>query len=300
MLLRFACPVAVLALSLFAADARADRILIAGGGKTPVDAQAALLSLVVPVALKLPASAPRIVKSDDIPGLNPGFHIVVVGQCKDDARANAALDVLRVFNPGAYAKDAKTSAPDTECPTVDAAAVDKRSAVTAQHAVRKGVDAVQWALIEVPSREKEAACRIPAVRVEVRRQRQVLASQEETPLCSAGSGDDLGTKTTPSASFADVGDHTFVVVSTTTWAGDHSSNNATAYAFCADGITELVALPSWMGAAMSSIEAVTPQPDPARPMFAVLEAGTEVSRHRFVPERCAVEPMPPTRKAPSE
>ncbi len=95
-------------------------LLVWGGGKTPADAQKALddwksrsegwLAFV-----KLADGFPRIVESKTVEGLNPGFHIVVLGACEDALKAQHVLDFFKQVEPAVYSKQA-TWADTTSCP----------------------------------------------------------------------------------------------------------------------------------------------------------------------------------------
>lgn len=62
----------------------------------------------------VPASVPRIVKSDDVAGLNPGFEVVLVATCPAGL-PSGFLEALQALRPGVYQKDltpaAATAAP---------------------------------------------------------------------------------------------------------------------------------------------------------------------------------------------
>ncbi|MFO0600451.1 MAG: hypothetical protein U0228_34400 [Myxococcaceae bacterium] len=83
-------------------------LLVWGGGKTPALAQASLddwkqRSGAWSSWINLASGYPRVVKSDDVQGLNPGFHIVVLGACSD-AEVTMRLDLLKLLEPSVYQK----------------------------------------------------------------------------------------------------------------------------------------------------------------------------------------------------
>jgi hypothetical protein len=47
---------------------------------------------------------PKVLRSDDLAGLNPGFYIAVMGFCTED-QVKAVLPGLKTIYPGAYAKE---------------------------------------------------------------------------------------------------------------------------------------------------------------------------------------------------
>jgi hypothetical protein len=98
---------ALLSLSLAAAPAT---LLVWGGGKTPEDADKAMADYKAKseagkwsTYVKLAAGFPLIVASDKVPGMNPGFHVVVLGAC-DEKDGAAALGMFKVLEPSIYSK----------------------------------------------------------------------------------------------------------------------------------------------------------------------------------------------------
>jgi hypothetical protein len=108
-------------------SARKDvQIVIWGGGRTDAEAQAALEQWnrekdAVSGVLDLPAGFPRIVSSDDFPGLNPGYKIVALGLCPAERLAQP-LPLVKAFQPGAYVKTV-TASGDVSCPKLAGALV---------------------------------------------------------------------------------------------------------------------------------------------------------------------------------
>lgn len=270
-------------------DAWAGTVLIAGGGRTVAEAELALATLVVPKAVSF-AEPPRVVASAELEGLNPGFFIVLLAHCADAERAAAVLDVVRAFNPGAYAKRVKPAAPASACPALESSPGLRGGPRVTRQAVRKGVEAVQWAI----KNDDGGADRCRAsVRIEVQRKGRALDQRDEEASCQRGGADDLGSSRTPSASLATVGDVTFVVLELDEWVADHGSRTGTLLAFCPDGIREVRALPWTTGAATVELVEVVPQPDAMNPHFRVSEGGEAAGPVlRFDARRCAVEPVP--------
>jgi hypothetical protein len=63
----------------------------------------------------LPGDAPRLVKSDDVPGLKPGFHVLLLGLC-ESAAAGAVLPLLQALYPGTYVRPVRVPAAQLACP----------------------------------------------------------------------------------------------------------------------------------------------------------------------------------------
>jgi hypothetical protein len=68
---------------------------------------------------------PRIVDSGSVPGLTPGFDVVLLGLCPD-GRGTAVRDVLRAFSDGVYVRPVRVPADPRACPTLrdDAVVLD--------------------------------------------------------------------------------------------------------------------------------------------------------------------------------
>lgn len=84
------------------------QLLVWGGGKTREAAEASAAdwkkrSPEWAVWVSLQPDYPRIVESSTIEGLNPGFHIVVLGACNDED-VTQRLDVLKTLEPSVYLK----------------------------------------------------------------------------------------------------------------------------------------------------------------------------------------------------
>jgi hypothetical protein len=97
-------------------------LLISGGGKDPAAGEKALAQARSEMAtskgqVELEDSYPRLLHSDDAPGLNPGFFVSVLGACANRETAERARDALHRLMPGVYLR--ATSAPVAEgCPWV--------------------------------------------------------------------------------------------------------------------------------------------------------------------------------------
>ena len=99
----------VFALLLTAAPVLESRLFIAAGAKTEAQAKALSAALKLPTQLLLAPGYPKLVRSDAVGGLNPGFVLVVLGACADQTAAhtshNAGLAALIQREvKGAYAK----------------------------------------------------------------------------------------------------------------------------------------------------------------------------------------------------
>ena len=98
---------------LLALAAQPAHLLILGGGKSPADAAAAKSKLRVPKSVTPADGYPRVVKSDDIQGLKPGFHIVVLGACAPD---EWRLDAMRTMFDGSYVRAIEWKDGAVPCP----------------------------------------------------------------------------------------------------------------------------------------------------------------------------------------
>lgn len=109
----------IVALALSASpDSRLDsRLLIIGGGKTKDAAEKALASL-KKVSLPKPApDFPKIIKSDGITGLKPGFWLTVFGACPlDDLHGALQLRIVHASTAGSYFRDVVWPEGTASCP----------------------------------------------------------------------------------------------------------------------------------------------------------------------------------------
>lgn len=84
------------------------RAFIATGATSRAAAEKALKTLKLPAELVVPAGYPRVVDSAQLPGLNPGFWLVVIGFCDDvgewPAHNNGLAALIQRASKGAYAK----------------------------------------------------------------------------------------------------------------------------------------------------------------------------------------------------
>lgn len=95
-------------------------LLVWGGGKTPEEAAKSLAEWKAKspgwlTYVQLASGYPRIIESKTVTGLNPGFHIVVLGACDDSTAGAHALDLFKVLEPSVYAKEV-TWAEAPACP----------------------------------------------------------------------------------------------------------------------------------------------------------------------------------------
>lgn len=92
-------------------------MIIADGSVDYADAQRkrdALAQHVFPVGLA--SGYPEVFDSSTIPGLKPGFQVVVVGACATKGDADARLELVRAVAPGAYLREVTAA---EACPTID-------------------------------------------------------------------------------------------------------------------------------------------------------------------------------------
>jgi hypothetical protein len=107
----------LLALSLAAGPST---LLVWGGGKTPEEAAKSLAEWKTKspewlTYVQLADGYPRIIESKTVAGLNPGFHIVVLGACDDGGAGLHMLDLFKHLEPSVYAKEV-TWAEASACP----------------------------------------------------------------------------------------------------------------------------------------------------------------------------------------
>lgn len=127
----------VLVLLSHAALAQAPQHLVFSGGTTRADGESALaswkrLAPLVDPHVRLAVGFPKVVESASLPGLKPGFFVVVLGQCA----SLEAFDVIKAIYPAAYSRPV-TGAPTLSCPTLASEA-----AITAERASFKAPTAV--------------------------------------------------------------------------------------------------------------------------------------------------------------
>lgn len=104
----------VLSMSLGAAPLES-RLFIASGAKTEAEAKQQLAALKPPPALVLAPGYPRLLRSDGVEGLKPGFVLVVLGACADRTAAQSGHNdglaaLLGRALKGAYAKPVQQQA----------------------------------------------------------------------------------------------------------------------------------------------------------------------------------------------
>jgi hypothetical protein len=85
------------------------RLFIATGAKTKAEAEKLQKALALPRELRLSPGYPKLVESKSMPGLNPGFFLVVLGACADETAAqtshgNGLAALIQRGLKGAYAK----------------------------------------------------------------------------------------------------------------------------------------------------------------------------------------------------
>lgn len=100
---------ALLAASVLAAPALESRVFIAAGAKTEAEAKKLSSSMKLPPQLVLVSGYPKLVRSDTVGGLKPGFVLVVLGTCPDVGAAQTSHNdglaaLVQRAMKGAYAK----------------------------------------------------------------------------------------------------------------------------------------------------------------------------------------------------
>ncbi len=96
-------------LLLAAAPPLESRVFIAAGARTEAQAKALRDALKLPQQLVLAPGYPKLVRSDSVGGLNPGFVLVVLGACADQTAAQTSHSaglaaLIQRGVKGAYAK----------------------------------------------------------------------------------------------------------------------------------------------------------------------------------------------------
>lgn len=91
-------------------------ILIADGAKSKTQAKAKAKAFKARAEWILAKGYPKVIDSKTIKGLNPGFHILVLGFCpQSSATAEVLLPALKKTYPGLYMKEVSHGA--DSCPT---------------------------------------------------------------------------------------------------------------------------------------------------------------------------------------
>jgi hypothetical protein len=96
------------------------QVLIWGGGRTPEEGRKALERFEaersgLEAILSLGEGYPRVIASDTLPGLKPGFHVVMLGACKPE-ELKEPLSTLQAFKAGVYARAVKLALGSGNCP----------------------------------------------------------------------------------------------------------------------------------------------------------------------------------------
>jgi len=101
-------------------DSGSSHIIVLGGGKKSADASKVVGKLkAMTIAPLSPGQGyPKTMKSDKIPGLDPGFHIAVFGFCDSKDDAAAVRDLLNLRFDGVYTKQVDKGFPPAACPPV--------------------------------------------------------------------------------------------------------------------------------------------------------------------------------------
>lgn len=124
----------IAALTLAAFANPPSRAIVWGGGPTPEDGAAWMArwrqeSPDYADLLTLAPGWPQLVESRTVPGLKPGFHVVLLGICPAGDEG-PALSLLKAIHPGAYARDVAADPPPDACPSPrEGAAVLRREAI---------------------------------------------------------------------------------------------------------------------------------------------------------------------------
>ncbi|QSQ23839.1 hypothetical protein JY651_02310 [Pyxidicoccus parkwayensis] len=130
-----ACVIAALSLALaWAPEAQAGEAvaLIWKGAKNKADVESLepawtqLSTLLSDGGVAIPEGFPKLVQSNTVRGLKPGFWVWVVGFCPSDDSVRA-LELLKLVAPDTYARDVQLPAKSLACPDVSAASLQADS-----------------------------------------------------------------------------------------------------------------------------------------------------------------------------
>ncbi len=118
--------------SLLHSDQRA--VLVIGGGTTPEAAQKSLetwkqVGPLVQKFFKVPAGFPTIAASDSIPGLKPGFHVVLLA-AGPEWLLNGYLPIVNALRPGSAVRQVTWTPPAGPAPLVIASDFDRQTTVS--------------------------------------------------------------------------------------------------------------------------------------------------------------------------
>jgi hypothetical protein len=99
------------------------QVIIWGGGSTRADAEKALAEWnaeksALSGVLTIADGFPKIVESKTVPGLKPGFHVVILGACPD-AALESPLRAIQGLRSGVYVRRAALPGGGNRCPTGD-------------------------------------------------------------------------------------------------------------------------------------------------------------------------------------
>jgi hypothetical protein len=153
----------LVALTASTTEAAGEHIVILGGGKTAEDAQAwqkrwQAIEPLLSDFVTLPEGYPQLAESKNIPGLNPGFHIVVLGSCGEQELA-PVLALLKPVYPGAYARPV-TKPVSGKCPSIK-----KEAAVVKSHSFKKDGQRLVGMLVSLKEAVAHGQPRTDALRI---------------------------------------------------------------------------------------------------------------------------------------
>jgi hypothetical protein len=185
---------------------------------------------------------PKIIKSDDMAGLNPGFFIAIGGVCKDAKAARAASALLGLASPGTYLR--KVKADEDTCPKVKWGESRLPRGYQLQEHLPLDADhpALELAIYAKDSGTRGCESRNVLVRVELG---NAVVAQDEWPAeCNAPSGgDDLGSQKGYSATIDDKDGRSVITLQTTTWGGDTPDTSNSTVTFSLAGLHETTSRP---------------------------------------------------------
>lgn len=278
-------------------------VVILGGGKEELDGEKALQSFhqKSPSELKWAKGYPKVLASSSLPGLNPGFHIAVLGFCADKAQAAEATRALNdTVGGGVYFK--KTAGPsDGLCPEVKDPAPEGYSLEQETPVATSGPEAKRaWFIYtsEPTPDLPEDECETPDYIVQVRQGAKVLAEERFTTRCRKGSGEegDYGESTEWTLSLLNVDGVNVLWAKESRYCCDDGQHTHTLHAFGCGKLTQRLLGSHGQYADPSSmdVEVVKSEDDPrqvVRTTYMENHGDTEpdVTDYAWSPKACAFE-----------
>lgn len=207
-------------------------VIILGGGKTPAEAQAALERYkdAAHEGVTPAEGYPKLLKSDELAGLNPGFHIAVLGICSEVERARTLRDVANLALPGVYLKQVQVSVADA-CPKLALPRPKALKGHTHQgsYPVRAGVKGLSYEVHARALDTKKDPCVVSRLVVRLELGGKVVDEESWSGDCNPPLGEgDLGSSSEVSLERElTFGDRSFLLVKESSSANDNTTHTWT-------------------------------------------------------------------------